>query len=223
MRGAEQVVTQQGRHANGLHCAALVQDVLPLGGGALKYSAPLGRWAPVRSASAPSLVVIAALAGCTSVEPPREMAQGGAEPASAEPGGPIPLEPIAVDRSCTHAPPMGDLQAYSGSSGRLVASEMGIRVRTCAVWPAKDLRNVIGVIEPELRVPLFGPLKHEAFSAGIGYAVPLVDPDGSNCRGYVSATVVEGVESHPDSSYRQALPLPDARDAWVGPCRPEGG
>ncbi len=144
------------------------------------------------------------------------------EPVSVPPLGPAPLEPVAIDQSCADAPPMGDLRAYSGSSGRLVPSDIGIRVRTCAVWPAEDLRNVIGVIEAERHVPLFGPLKHEAFSAGIGYAVPLVDPEGANCRGYVSATVVERVESHPDTSYQRALPLPDPRDAWSGPCDPEG-
>jgi hypothetical protein len=40
-------------------------------------------------------------------------------------------------------------------------------------------RSVLGVVAAGQRVPVFGPVKHPLFSAGIGYVVPLVDARAS--------------------------------------------
>jgi hypothetical protein len=127
-----------------------------------------------------------------------------------------PLEPVAFDGDCASGPPMGSLDAYAGASATLISASTGVRARSCAVWPAEDLRNVLGVLAAGQRVPVFGPVKHPLFSAGIGYVVPLVDARGERCRGYVSHTALERVDRHPRSG--AADPLPDARPAWTGPC-----
>ena len=129
-----------------------------------------------------------------------------------------PLEPVAFDGDCASGPPMGSLDAYAGASATLITNSTGVRVRSCAVWPAEDLRNVLGVVASGQRVPVFGPVKHPLFSAGIGYVVPLVDAQGERCRGYVSHTALERVDRHSPQSQVEALPLPDARPAWAGPC-----
>lgn len=118
---------------------------------------------------------------------------------------------------------MGNLAAYRRWSLTLGDGELGhVRVRSCAVWPAEDLRNVLGSIAAGERVPAFGPLKHEPFSAGVGYVVPLVDPAGRQCRGYVSHTVIAHLEAYPNVEPEAGLPLPPAESAWRGPCLPEG-
>lgn len=130
------------------------------------------------------------------------------------------LEPVAFDGDCAGA--MGSLDAYAGASATLISNSTGVRVRSCAVWPADDLRNVLGVLAAGRRVPVFGPVKHPLFSAGVGYVVPLVDARGERCRGYVSHTVLERVDPHARPSRAEAPPLPDARPAWTGPCLLEG-
>src|SRR5690349_17308003 len=69
------------------------------------------------------------------------------------------LEPVAFDGDCSRGPAMGSLDAYASASATLITNETGIRVRACAVWPAADLRNVLGVITAGQRVPVFGPVK----------------------------------------------------------------
>lgn len=165
------------------------------------------------------LVVVVA---CTSAEPPSELAPPSRERVAPSPSPlePAELRPVLVTGDCVRGPGMGELRAYSGASGRLARHPEGIRVRSCAVWPSSDLSNVIGVVESGRVVPLFGPVKHEAFGAGIGYVVPLVDGEGTQCRGYLSATVLEEVTTHPGADHRGALPLPPATAAWTGPCLP---
>ena len=154
-----------------------------------------------------------ASAGCTSAEP-KPAAQ---LPALAE------VQPVPFAGSCAHAPAMGDLAAYRRWSLTLADDGLGyVRVRSCAVWPAEDLRNVLGSIAADEPVPAFGPVKHEPFPAGVGYVVPLLDPEGSRCRGYVSRTVVAHVEAYPEVDPEAGLPLPSAEVAWAGPCLPEG-
>jgi hypothetical protein len=145
-------------------------------------------------------------------------AHGGEPPRSVVAPLVAPLEPVAFDGDCAGGPPMGSLAVYAGASATLSSSSTGVRVRSCAVWPADDLRNVLGVVASGQRVPVFGPVKHPLFSAGIGYVVPLVDARGARCRGYVSATVLEHVDRHTRRSGVEDPPLPDARPAWTGPC-----
>ena len=128
------------------------------------------------------------------------------------------LAPVAFDGDCAGGPPMGSLAVYAGASATLIGDSTGVRLRSCAVWPADDLRNVLGVAAAGQRVPVFGPVKHPLFSAGIGYVVPLVDARGERCRGYVSHTVLARVDRHSRPSVVEDLPLPDARAAWTGPC-----
>jgi hypothetical protein len=144
-------------------------------------------------------------------------ARGETTTSSATPK-PALLAPVAFEGDCSVGPPMGQIRAYAGGSATLVSSSTDVRVRSCPVWPADDLSNVLGVLPSGARIPVFGPLKHESWGAGIGYAVPLVDPRGVECRGYVSATVLDHIEAHAQTGYREALPLPDARAAWTGPC-----
>ncbi len=146
----------------------------------------------------------------------------GESPPEAHDASPVPVGPVLVEGSCAGAPPMGDLDAYRATHGVLIRSSPRIRVRSCAVWPAADLRNVVGTLPAGHSVPLRGPLKHGAFSAGIGYAVPLEDEQGQRCRGYISATVLESIERHDDPRFRRAPPLPDSRPFWTGPCLLEG-
>jgi hypothetical protein len=154
-----------------------------------------------------------ALAACTSAKP---------EPA-AEILQLATVQPVPFTGSCEHGPAMGELAAYRRWSLTLEDDELGyVRVRSCAVWPAEDLRNVLGSIAGGERVPAFGPVKHEPFEAGVGYVVPLVDPEGRRCRGYVSHTVIAQVEAYPDVDPRAGLPLPSAESTWSGPCLPEG-
>jgi hypothetical protein len=136
---------------------------------------------------------------------------------------PALLEPVAFDGDCSRGPAMGSLDAYAGASATLIRNETGVRVRICAVWPVEDLRNVLGVIPSGQRVPVFGPVKHPLWSSGIGYVVPLVDDQGRRCRGYVSDTVLERIDTHSDRIPPVgALPLPDASPAWVGACFADG-
>jgi hypothetical protein len=66
----------------------------------------------------------------------------------------------------------------------------GARIRSRLIFEAADLRNVLGVLPSALRVRAAGPMKNSTFSAGLGYAIQLVDPEQRRCRGFVSASVV---------------------------------
>lgn len=132
---------------------------------------------------------------------------------------PIGLSPVPLEGDCSLGPEMGALGAYSGLTVELLPTDSGwSRVRSCAVWPASDLSNVIGEIPSGVRVPAFGPVKHPAFSAGLGYIIPLQDGDGTTCRGYVSATITGDEVRGDEPSDASSLPLPDASPAWRGPC-----
>ncbi len=137
---------------------------------------------------------------------------------------PIPhLEPIPVDGDCSAGPPMGKLGAYAATSVKLADTDSGsVRVRSCAVWPATDQRNVIGLLDARLVVPAFGPVKHAPMKSGIGYVVPLVDRTGRTCRGYISQTVIDRIDARAQPDVRPFLPLPDPEAAWRGPCFPSG-
>jgi hypothetical protein len=127
------------------------------------------------------------------------------------------LRPIALTGDCREGAPMGELSAYARTVATIQQNDTGtVRVRTCAVFPAGDLRNVLGTIAAGQRIHVFGPVKHELFSAGIGYVVPLIDSAGAQCRGYISATVIDGLEN--SDARVEGLPLPDASAAWRGPC-----
>jgi hypothetical protein len=163
----------------------------------------------------PRTVVVVCVLAVLACTPNGEHVDEAPPPAAAR------LEPVAFDGDCSRGPAMGSLDAYASASATLITNETGVRVRVCAVWPATDLRNVLGVIPAGKRVPVFGPVKHPLWSAGVGYVVPLVDDQGRRCRGYVSDTVLERVDLHAVLPSAGALPLPDARPAWVGPCLPE--
>ncbi len=116
---------------------------------------------------------------------------------------------------------MGTLETYGQTVARLKPQEGGVvRIRSCAVWPADDLGNVLGTLEAGREVPVFGPVKHPLFSAGIGYVVPLIDPSGDQCRGYLSASVIEDTVSLAKPTGPPGIPLPDASASWDGPCLP---
>ena len=70
-----------------------------------------------------------------------------------------------------------------------------VRVRANAVWPSSDLSNVIGQLLPHTWVRGEGPLKNADGSAGIGYAIAVVDREGHHCRGYLHEGVVDVIES----------------------------
>jgi hypothetical protein len=67
------------------------------------------------------------------------------------------------------------------------------RIRANAVWPAEDMRNVLGRVPAGALLWGQGPLKNAEFSAGIGYAVAVQDDRGETCRGYIAGLVVEVV------------------------------
>ena len=117
------------------------------------------------------------------------------------------LEPVPVDGDCSAGPPMGELGAYAATSVKLAEPESGsVRIRSCAVWPAADQRNVTGLLDAGLVVPAFGPVKHGPMSSGIGYVVPLIDSTGRTCRGHVSQTVIDRIDARgqPDVPSRPA-------------------
>lgn len=118
---------------------------------------------------------------------------------------------------------MGKIGAYAATSVELTKTDSGsVRVRSCAVWPASDQRNVIGSLDGGLVAPAFGPVKHGPMRSGIGYVVPLVDGTGRTCRGYVSQTVIDRIDAHAQADVQPFLPLPDPEAAWRGPCFPAG-
>ncbi|MCA9709272.1 MAG: hypothetical protein KDK70_25735 [Myxococcales bacterium] len=169
----------------------------------------------------PAVILGVLAAACTSHAPaPTEDAPAQHAPTKHDPAqhAPAPLRPVAIDGDCAAGPPMGPLEAYARASATLIASPSGVRARSCAVWPADDLRNVVGTLASGQRIPVFGPVKHAPFSAGVGYVVPLVDPSGVHCRGYVSATVLEHVAAHASTGGADRPSLPDGRGAWTGPC-----
>jgi hypothetical protein len=129
------------------------------------------------------------------------------------------LRPVAMTGDCREGAPMGELNAYARTVATIQKNDSGtVRVRTCAVWPAEDLRNVLGTIAHGQEVPVYGPVKHELFSAGIGYVVPLIDSAGVRCRGYLSSTVIDQLDATNVGSPGDGLPLPDASGAWRGAC-----
>ena len=87
--------------------------------------------------------------------------------------------------------PVGDLTRYS----QLVwirESEFGfVRARADAQWVADENRNVLGYLPADSYVWADGPVSNAAFSAGLGFAVPVRDLSGRTCRVYISHTVVE--------------------------------
>lgn len=157
------------------------------------------------------------LAACTSHKA-NESGETTASSTTPDDDTPAPLQPVAFDGDCSLGPPIGRIEAYAGASATLIRNSWGVRVRSCPVWPVDDLRNVLGVLPPGQRIPVFGPTKYELFSAGIGYVVPLVDPRGVQCRGYVSQTVLDRIDRHSGTNYREALPLPSPVGGRTGPC-----
>lgn len=132
----------------------------------------------------------------------------------------VPVAAVPLVGDCSAAPAMGDLAAYGRTIATVAPTDTGeVRVRSCAVWPGDDLRNVVGTIAAGREIPVFGPVKHEPFSAGVGYVVPVQDAAGQQCRGYVSASVIASVRTREGADDpRAGLPLPDASAAWSGPC-----
>lgn len=105
-------------------------------------------------------------------------------------GAPI-LPEGSLDPEGVH--PIGELTAYSRII-RIRNTDSGfVRARADAQWSADDLRNLLGYLPAGSTVSAEGPLKNAAFSAGIGYAVPVRDLAGKTCRAYLSQTVVEEV------------------------------
>lgn len=173
------------------------------------------------------LVIALSGAACTPAQPPpaaTQQAEAKTDLDVPPQDMPIPrLEPTPVDGDCSAGPPMGELGAYAATSVKLAQPESGsVRVRSCAVWPAADHRNVIGLLEAGLLLPAFGPVKHAPMKSGIGYVVPLVDGTGRTCRGYVSQTVIDRIDARAQPEVRRFLPLPDPEGAWRGPCFPAG-
>jgi hypothetical protein len=88
------------------------------------------------------------------------------------------------------ARPVGDLASYA-TLIQIVSSPSGfVRARANADWSNKDRRNVLGFLRAGSYVWAEGPLKNGDFSAGIGWAVPVRDPGGKDCRAYLSQSVV---------------------------------
>lgn len=121
-------------------------------------------------------------------------------PAAETDGAPVAERVVALEGSCraarvidaqgialAPARPAGDLARYH--TPLVVVGDERVRVRANAMWPADDLRNVIGTISAGVRLLGDGPLKDSEVSAGVGYAIAVADSSGRRCRGYVSLLV----------------------------------
>ena len=130
-----------------------------------------------------------------------------------------PAQLVRVNGNCGGGRPIGALTNYSHRI-KLRPGENGwVRVRSNPSWSAADLGNVIGTLTERGWVPAWGPLKGIP-SNGIGYSVPLVDPNGNRCRGYVSRTVVRQMKCRPPTAFE---PFPEPLDVRPGPCWDFGG
>ena len=117
--------------------------------------------------------------------------------------------------TCATARPMGEQTNYRHVIA-LRGEGGGIAVRSDPSW-STDRRNVIGELDRPQRVAAFGPVKAIP-SQGIGWIVPLYDPEGATCRGYVSATVAEPIAC--DVLDDPIVSFPDPFDGSAGACTP---
>lgn len=147
---------------------------------------------------APILLVAVALAGCAR----------GDRAASA-------AAPILVDGDCSKGRPIGPLTNYAQRVRLRLGAGGFVRVRATPEWSSEDHSNVIGTLRTTDAVAAYGPMKGEP-SNGIGWVVPLVDGAGTQCRGYVSATVVAEVRC--DRSGARPEAFPDPLDTTSGAC-----
>lgn len=88
------------------------------------------------------------------------------------------------------ARPVGDLTSYTTLIQIIAVPNGFARARANAIWDNDDRRNVLGFLRAGSYVWAEGPLKNGEFSAGLGWAVPVRDLSGKECRAYLSHTVV---------------------------------
>jgi hypothetical protein len=103
---------------------------------------------------------------------------------SCDAGSPINLDDSSLEAGGGR--PVGPLSTYTALL-QIAQSDSGfVRARANAVWDASDLRNLLGLLRSGSYVWAEGPLHDNRVSAGIGYAVPVRDQNGRECRAYVS-------------------------------------
>jgi len=88
------------------------------------------------------------------------------------------------------ARPVGDLAGYRALIQIVSVPNGFVRARASAEWPIDVRGNVLGFLRTGSYVWAEGPLKNGSYSAGLGWAVPVRDLSGRECRAYVSSTVV---------------------------------
>ena len=103
---------------------------------------------------------------------------------SCDAGSPINLDDSSLEAGGGR--PVGTLSTYT-TLLQIGESDSGfVRARANAVWDASDLRNLLGLLRSGSYVWAEGPLHDNRVSVGIGYAVPVRDLNGHECRVYVA-------------------------------------
>jgi len=100
-----------------------------------------------------------------------------------------------MDSSGAH--PVGDLTNYTSLIQINSAPNGFVRARASAEWPSDVRGNVLGFLRTGSYVWAEGPLKNDGYSAGLGWAVPVRDLSGKECRAYVSSTLVRVLRNGP--------------------------
>jgi hypothetical protein len=148
----------------------------------------LASWCPLaaQETSGPSLLELAALV--PPVPPPKQPVPSLATLIGDCASGQPHVANGATDSKGVR--PVGDLTTYRALIQIISAPNAFVRARASAGWPSQDRRNVLGFLRAGSYVWAEGPLKDGDPSAGVGWAVPVHDLSGKDCRAYLSNTVV---------------------------------